>query len=171
MSEYREGQTATHPRTGQKVVFKNGQWVNAGTSTPPRGIFGSSGSKSQIAADARQQNLTALSKQYAEVARLYERDLKGVGPGSLLEYLPLPRNRAFDKAATGLSEVAMAAFRVPGVGAQSDADAARMAAAFQPQASDSDEEIEAKLRTLRNRLETAGVKIPGERAGQFKVIR
>ncbi len=27
---YREGQTATNPKTGQKVVFKDGQWVNAG---------------------------------------------------------------------------------------------------------------------------------------------
>ena len=27
---YREGQTATNPKTGQKVVFRDGQWVNAG---------------------------------------------------------------------------------------------------------------------------------------------
>lgn len=27
---YQEGQTATNPKTGQKIVFKGGQWVNAG---------------------------------------------------------------------------------------------------------------------------------------------
>lgn len=31
---YREGQTATNPKTGQKVVFRNGQWVNAGMAAP-----------------------------------------------------------------------------------------------------------------------------------------
>ncbi len=30
---YREGQTATNPKTGQRVVFKAGQWVNAGGAT------------------------------------------------------------------------------------------------------------------------------------------
>lgn len=30
---YREGQTATNPKTGQKVVYKGGQWVNA--AAPP----------------------------------------------------------------------------------------------------------------------------------------
>lgn len=28
MAEFREGQTATNPKTGQKVVYKGGQWVN-----------------------------------------------------------------------------------------------------------------------------------------------
>lgn len=32
---YREGQTATNPKTGQKIVYKGGQWVNAGAG-PPR---------------------------------------------------------------------------------------------------------------------------------------
>lgn len=30
---YREGQTATNPKTGQKIVYKGGQWVNAGAPT------------------------------------------------------------------------------------------------------------------------------------------
>ena len=29
MPEYREGQTATNPKTGQKLVFQGGQWVSA----------------------------------------------------------------------------------------------------------------------------------------------
>lgn len=31
---YKEGQTATNPKTGQRVVYKGGQWVNAGTAAP-----------------------------------------------------------------------------------------------------------------------------------------
>lgn len=38
---YQEGQTATNPKTGQRVVFRGGQWVNAGMAPgaarpPPR---------------------------------------------------------------------------------------------------------------------------------------
>jgi hypothetical protein len=33
---YREGQTATNPKTGQKVVFKNGQWVSAQATAQAR---------------------------------------------------------------------------------------------------------------------------------------
>lgn len=29
---FNEGQTATNPKTGQKIVFRGGQWVNAGTA-------------------------------------------------------------------------------------------------------------------------------------------
>lgn len=29
---YKEGQTATNPKTGQRIVYKGGQWVNAGTA-------------------------------------------------------------------------------------------------------------------------------------------
>ena len=28
--EYREGQTATNPKTGQKIVYQGGFWVSAG---------------------------------------------------------------------------------------------------------------------------------------------
>lgn len=30
---YREGQTATNPKTGQRVIFKGGQWISAGAAT------------------------------------------------------------------------------------------------------------------------------------------
>jgi len=141
------------------------------------GMMGSRGggkpmtAQQQAAAGQRQQTLNALAAQYSRVRGLYDQNLKGVGPSSLLEYLPLPRNKAFNSAAAGLSDLATAAFRVPGIGAQSDADAARMVAANQPSASDSDEAIEAKLANLRNRLAQAGVKIPGESASGWKVVR
>lgn len=30
MAEFREGQTATNPKTGQQIVYRSGQWVSAG---------------------------------------------------------------------------------------------------------------------------------------------
>lgn len=35
MDEYQEGQTATNPKTGQKVVFQGGQWHNASEGGAP----------------------------------------------------------------------------------------------------------------------------------------
>lgn len=178
MSDYQEGATATNPRTGQKVVFRGGQWhaatPPAGAPTPT-GMFGGgsrplTGAQAQAAAQ-RQSNLTALARQFGVVQDRYNRDLKGVGPASLLEYLPLPRNKAFNSAASGLSEVAQASFRVPGVGSQSDLELAAFIAANQPQASDPDEQIEAKLANIRNRIEASGAHLPGDRAEQFRVVR
>jgi hypothetical protein len=42
----------------------------------------------------REGNLRGLAAKLADVEARYNRDLKGVGPASLLEYLPLPRNKA-----------------------------------------------------------------------------
>ncbi len=33
MAEYKDGQTATHPKTGQRIVFRGGQWINDGGPT------------------------------------------------------------------------------------------------------------------------------------------
>jgi hypothetical protein len=35
MDEYQEGQTATNPKTGQKVVYRGGQWHNASEAGTP----------------------------------------------------------------------------------------------------------------------------------------
>ncbi len=178
MTEFREGQTATNPKTGQKIVFKGGQWVSAGGAMPAAGggMFGGGRAPTAAqaaAASARQQNLTALAAKYAEVKGMYDKNLKGVGPGSLLEYLPLPANKAFDSAAAGMSDLAMAAFRVPGVGAQSDADQRNFMRANEPHAADQDQQIEAKLGNIRNRIKAAGVPIPGEAdaAAGWKITR
>lgn len=126
-----------------------------------------------MAMQQRQANLNALANKYADVRDRYNRDLKGVGISSLLEYLPLPKNKAFNSAASGLSDLALAAFRVPGVGAQSDRELQAFVQANQPSNWDSDQEIEAKLGNIRNRLTASGVVIPGEQPdnGGFRVIR
>jgi hypothetical protein len=97
----------------------------------------------------------ALEKQLAEVKRLYR-----AGPGStqgassVLDYLPGDANAAFDSAGAGLSEVGLAAFRVPGVGGQSDAELRQFVAANTPRAGDRDTAIEQKLRNLETRLQS-----------------
>lgn len=105
------------------------------------------------AADARRANLTALVNQIDTVQSLFEQ-----GPGAttgvagLADYLPTSGNQAFDAAGASLVDQAAAAFRVPGVGAQSDADAARLAAAIGVSSSDRDAVIQQRLNQLRQRV-------------------
>jgi len=96
----------------------------------------------------------ALEQQIARVQELYD-----AGPGStsgvagIMDYLPGDANSAFDSAAAGLGEVGLAAFRVPGVGSQSDTELRQFVAANTPSASDRDAAIREKLGNLRRRLE------------------
>lgn len=101
----------------------------------------------------RKANLRALQAQLERVRQLYE-----AGPGktkgfmSLKDYLPTDANGVFDTAGAGLSEQALAAFRVPGVGSQSDAELRAFVEANRPSASDRDAVIREKLRNIETRL-------------------
>lgn len=103
--------------------------------------------------EQRLSNLRALERQIAEVRRLY-----AAGPGAtsgltgLRDFLPSDANREFDTAAAALADIGNAAFKVPGAGVQTDADAARFVAANQPSAADRDVQIEQKLNALERRL-------------------
>lgn len=110
----------------------------------------------QSSVNQRIGNLRALEKQIARVGDLYRKGpgaTKGVS--SVMDYLPLPANKQFDAAAAGLGEMGLAAFRVPGVGSQSDAELRAFIDANRPSASDYDVQIEEKLRNLRTRLAEA----------------
>lgn len=105
---------------------------------------------------AKLANLEALTGQINRVQELYDNNLKEEAIpilGSLLEYLPTPTNRQFDSASAGMAEQGLAAFRVPGVGAQSDTELRQFVEANKPSASDSDLAIEEKLRQLRARVD------------------
>lgn len=125
--------------------------------------------ETQDTRSARLSALTALTNQLRAVRFRYDRDLAG-GPSitSPLEYLPLPTNRAFDSAAAGLENPFLAAFRVPGVGSQSDAELRSFIRGNVPSASDSDETIEQKLANIENRIQSEiqarGLRIPGPAA-------
>jgi hypothetical protein len=96
----------------------------------------------------------ALEQQLERIQYLYDQ-----GPGTtkgiagVLDYLPSDVNAAFDSAGAGLSEVGLAAFRVPGVGSQSDAELRQFIAANTPRAGDRDSAIQEKLGNLRRRLD------------------
>lgn len=107
-------------------------------------------------AAARRANLDSLVEQINRVQELYESNIapEALGPvSSLGDYLPTPENRQFDTAAAGMAEQGLAAFRVPGVGAQSDAELRQFVQANKPDASDYDASIEEKLSQLRRRVD------------------
>ncbi len=109
--------------------------------------------KADPKASGRLANLKALEAQIGRVGQLYQE-----GPGAtsglsgLMDYLPTNQNKQFDAAGAGLGEMGLAAFRVPGVGSQSDAELRAFVEANRPSSSDRDPAIEEKLRNLQTRL-------------------
>jgi hypothetical protein len=104
----------------------------------------------------KRASLQSLETQINRVQQLYDSNLKDEALGvlsSLGEYLPTETNRQFDAASAGLAEQGLSAFRVPGVGAQSDTELRQFVEANRPMASDYDATIEEKLRQLRVRVD------------------
>jgi hypothetical protein len=104
---------------------------------------------------ARMGNLNALQNQLKTVRGLWEKSLKGGFPNAISGRIPdalREENGAFESAAAGLGEIGLAAFRVPGVGSQSDAELRQFVNANTPLPSDSDAKIQQKLGNLENRL-------------------
>lgn len=103
----------------------------------------------------RAANLRALQQNIARVRELYQKNLRGGMPNQATALVPdfiNPTLGQFDSAGAGLSETGLAAFRVPGVGAQSDAELRAFVDANRPSSTDSDLKIEEKLRNLETRL-------------------
>ncbi len=152
MSDYQEGQTATNPKTGQKVVFKNGQWHSAG---PTPGMFGNLGRKptaaevnAQVIAKSKGLGADAVERQLGVLEGLYNKNFKGVGPGSLLEYLPTQARRQFDAAANGMRPLLKPLVRDPGEGTFTDADQALLDQMI-PQGSMQDSDNEQRIANIR----------------------
>lgn len=117
---------------------------------------GAGGESNDPKVQARLANIDALTGQINRVQELYDANLKDEAIpilGSLMEYLPTPSNDQFNSAAAGMAEQGMAAFRVPGVGAQSDTELRQFVEANRPSNRDSDLAVEEKLRQLRARVD------------------
>jgi hypothetical protein len=100
--------------------------------------------------------LTSLEAQINRVDELYQKGFKDEALGvisSLGEYLPTNEAAQFNAAGAGLAEQGLAAFRVPGVGSQSDTELRQFVEANRPQNTDRDVAIEEKLRQLRTRVD------------------
>lgn len=122
---------------------------------PPTAVGGNS-AVNAASDPQRVANLRALERQIANVRQQYEQNFRGGAPNQLTNWLPniiRPENSQFESAAAGMADTGNAAFRIPGVGAQSDADAARFVAANTPGPGDTDAQIEQKLNNLSIRLE------------------
>lgn len=117
--------------------------------------------------------LDSVIKQINRVQELYDagiRDESFSNAFGLLDGIG-PDAAQFDSAGAALGDQGMAAFKVPGMGPQSDQDAARFVAANQPQAGDWDARIEEKLRSLRSRVDANRAAMglpPAEWLGQQK---
>jgi hypothetical protein len=103
----------------------------------------------------KRANLDSLVEQINRVEHLYRQTIEPTsGMGGFLDFLPTEGNKQFDAAGAGLAEQGLAAFRVPGVGAQSDTELRQFVQANKPSASDYDITIEEKLRQLRGRVDS-----------------
>jgi hypothetical protein len=111
------------------------------------------GGKQDSVSDMKRANIEALTAQINEVERQLSANFLGENDRGFREYLPSPTNRAFDAAASGLSEQALGAFRTPGVGSQSDAELRAFVEANKPGASEFDEVNLQRLSNIRTRLD------------------
>lgn len=102
-------------------------------------------------------NLDALVGQINRTQALFNSSQGGQGLdiGSPAEYLPTSANKQFDTAAAGLAEQGLAAFRVPGVGAQSDTELRQFVEANKPSSWSQDSSNAERLRQLRARTDAA----------------
>jgi hypothetical protein len=143
--------------------------VQSAQAAAQKAVSGNAGAKiGDAKTQQRMANLNALGKQIGHVRGLWEKNLKGGMPNWIAGNVPdglRPENGAFESAAAGLGEIGLAAFRVPGVGSQSDAELRQFVNANTPQPGDSDAKIEEKLRNLQTRLDATMQEMGGEQAG------
>lgn len=105
---------------------------------------------------AKRAALTSLETQINRVDELYRNNFKDEAFGilsSLSEYAPTDDAAQFNAAGAGLAEQGLAAFRVPGVGSQSDTELRQFVEANRPGSWDRDSAVEEKLRQLRARVD------------------
>lgn len=156
MADYREGQTATNPKTGQKIIFRNGQWTSAGGAPGAAPGRRPTAAESKAALVAREKALgaDAVEQQLRTIEGLYNKNFKGVGPGSLLEYLPTQSRKQFDEAANGMRPLLKPLIRSPGEGTFTDADQALLDQQI-PNGGAQDAANEQRIANIRNMIANA----------------
>lgn len=110
----------------------------------------------QVKVDPKSGAYAALQTQIDRVSELYRQNLQGGVPNVLSGNIPdwlRPENGQFESSAQGLVNPFMAAFRIPGVGAQSDLELKQFLASNTPNPGDSDLRIEEKLGNIQRRLD------------------
>lgn len=102
---------------------------------------------------AKSKALDALQSQLDRVRGLYRENLKGGMPNPIAGRFPTSTNDQFDAAAQGLTNPFMAAFRIPGVGSQSDTELRQFLAANTPSPHDTELGIEEKIGNIQRRID------------------
>lgn len=105
---------------------------------------------------SKRASLDSLVQQINRVDELYRKGFRDEAFGilsSIGEYLPSDKAAEFNAAGAGLAEQGLAAFRVPGVGGQSDTELRQFVEANKPTSFDRDPANEEKLRQLRQRVD------------------
>jgi hypothetical protein len=100
--------------------------------------------------------MKALQSQVDRVNNLFENNIQGGMPNVFNNVIPdavQPGKAQFDTATQGLTNPFMAAFRIPGVGAQSDTELLQFIRANVPQQGDSDAVIAEKLKNIQTRID------------------
>lgn len=103
----------------------------------------------------RSANLDSIIAQINRVQQLYDSGIRDETLSNAFGALDSlgPTAGQFDAAGQAIADQGLAAFRVPGVGAQSDMEAKQFALANTPQSGNWDVAIEEKLRTMRARVD------------------
>lgn len=100
----------------------------------------------------KRKAIDALQQQIDRVNLLFQRNIEGGLPNPIFGHIPTPGNTQFRSAAQGLVNPFQAAFRVPGQGSQSDIELQQFQQGGVPMPTDTDAEIQEKLRNLQTRL-------------------
>lgn len=151
--QYREGQTATNPKTGQKIVFKGGQWTNAGAAGPTSvGQAMTANRRGEM-----QDSLTSLDQFDADLSHLekmYDTHFRQQGLGAVREFLPgalSETNQDYNAAGQRLLPLVAKALGFTAKQMDTPAELARLEK-YVPKASDYDQTAFNKLRNLRGML-------------------
>lgn len=102
----------------------------------------------------KQAQIQAFVNQINHVQGLLNQTVNQTsGIGGILDYLPSSEGASLDAAAAGLAEQGLAAFRVPGVGSQSDTELKQFVEANRPSRMSFDSANSERLKNLRNRVD------------------
>lgn len=153
--EFREGQTATNPKTGQKLLFKGGQWVSAGAT---QGGTSVGQAMTQNKRSEMKDSLTALDQFEADLSHLettYDKHFRQQGaPGVLREYAPdflSEINQDYNATSQRLLPLVAKALGFTSKQFDTPAELKRLEK-YVPQSTDFDQTAFNKLRNLRGML-------------------
>lgn len=113
------------------------------------------GDKPDAKNTAKIATMNSIVDQINRVQELYNKGIKNEDITNLFGLLDSvgPEAGRFDTAGQGMADQGLAAFRVPGQGAQSDMEARQFAQANTPQSGNWDAAIEEKMNNLRRRVD------------------